>query len=217
MGSAGSDTTSTGSNLPVRPESPSNVLLLSESLDGHEDEACSDLLSTADPERTDLLAVSLMGSPDSRLDAYRRAAPGGRLPAKVAIVTSGDVTRSAAAASTGTNTVLGPGGAQIATTSVSEPGDLTGIGMKVSKCLDSWADDGNQTVVCFHSLTVLLQYVDLQKAFQFLHVLTKRVESAGGVAHFHLDPAACDDRTAATIRSLFDTVLAYEDGRWQEV
>lgn len=216
MVSTDSDAVKAGSTLPVTPESPSNVLLLSESLDGHVDDACGELVSETDPESTDLLVVSLLGSIDARIGAYRAAASSSRLPAKVAFVTSGDGTRSAAAARTGTSSLLADDETQFATTSVSDPGDLTGIGMKVSRCLDSWTDDGNQTVVCFHSLTVLVQYVGLQKAFQFLHVLTSRIEAAGAIAHFHLDPSACDDRTVATLRSLFDVVLVSGEDGWEE-
>jgi 2C-methyl-D-erythritol 2,4-cyclodiphosphate synthase len=110
-------------------------------------------------------------------------------------------------------------GTVISTTTVSEPGDLTGIGIKMNKALSAWEDDDARTHVCFDSLTTLLQYVDTRRAFQYLHVTTKRVESAGAIAHYHIDPEAHDEQTLATIESLFSDVFEYgtETGTWSRI
>ena len=53
----------------------------------------------------------------------------------------------------------------------------------------------------------------LQRAFRFLHVVTGRVKTAGGVGHYHLDPEAHDRQTLATLKGLFDAVVNVdEDG-----
>ena len=95
---------------------------------------------------------------------------------------------------------------------VEEPADLTGLGITISERLTDWSPD---SLLIFESLTVLLEYVDLKRVFRFLHVLVNRVKATGAVAHYHLDPGEHDDRTVATLTSLFDTVVAYENGRWQ--
>lgn len=95
------------------------------------------------------------------------------------------------------------------------PEDLTGIGITVSERLTEWHDPlGDGSLFVFDSLTVLLQYVELKRAFRFLHVLANRVKSTDTVAHYHLDPGAHDAQTIATLSSLFDTVVSYEDGHW---
>jgi len=39
---------------------------------------------------------------------------------------------------------------------------------------------------------------DLNRAFRFLHLLTRRLSLAGAIAHFHLDPETCDEKTIET-------------------
>ena len=68
----------------------------------------------------------------------------------------------------------------------------------------------------FESLNTLLAHIELKRVFRFLHVLVNRVKSTGATAHYHLDPSAHEDSTVATLTSLFDTVVAHEEGRWQE-
>ena len=95
-----------------------------------------------------------------------------------------------------------------------EPADLTGLGITVSERLTNW--QRSESLLMFESLSTLLEHVELKRVFRFLHVLVNRVESTGTTAHYHLDPSAHDDRTVATLTSLFDTVVAYEEGRWRQ-
>jgi hypothetical protein len=145
------------------------------------------------------------------LDSWRRH---GGLPEKVAIITA-DTARSATATDGG-SAMQQSDGTVVSTTTVSGPGDLTGIGIKMNKALSAWEDDDARTHVCFDSLTTLLQYVDTKRAFQYLHVTTKRIESAVALAHYHIDPNAHDEQTLATIGSLFSDVFEYgtETGTW---
>ena len=158
------------------------------------------------PEEWNLLLVSLSGDPERRLDAWRRH---GGLPRKVAVL-SAEQARGAVAAD-GAAAVPGPDGQAVSTTAVSDPSDLTGIGIKVNQCLSAWEDDDVPTVVCFDSVTTLLQYVDTRRAFRFLHVLSRRVRSVDGVAHYHVDPAAHDEQTLATIEGVFSDVYRYDE------
>lgn len=213
----------TGCFPHVSPDPPANVLVLGPAMEPAVDGACASLLSGADPPRQNVLLVTLLESPDHRLDVLRRR--DGQLPGRVAVVSVGDGTRSAAASGPNDGPSSAPEAGpddgtgsvprrSIRTTSVSDPGDLTGIGIKMDQALSAWTAEDAVTRTCFHSLTGLLQYADLHRVFKFLHVLTARVEAANGLAHFHLDPTAVDDRTLATVRSLFDVVIEYEDGSW---
>lgn len=203
----------TGRFAHVSPDPPASVLVLGPAMEPAVDGACASLLSGADPPRQNVLLVTLLESPDNRLDVLRRR--DGQLPGRVAVVSVGDGTRSVTGAEAGPDDGTGSVPRRnIRTTSVSDPGDLTGIGIKIDQALAAWTAEDAVTHMCFHSLTGLLQYADLHRVFKFLHVLTARVEAANGLAHFHLDPTAVDDRTFATVRSLFDVVIEYEDCGW---
>lgn len=189
---------------------PGNVLLRAPTLSDGKRTICPSLHADDD---VNLCVVSLSGTPDRILDTWRQH---GGLPSKVGIVTA-DETRSATAADA-PSAAVGPDGTTVSTTTVSEPGDLTGIGIKISQCLSAWADDDETTVVCFDSLTTLLQYTDVQRVFRFLHMLTRQVEDAGALAYFHIDPAAHDEQTVSTVGNLFTECFDYdtETGGWDE-
>lgn len=181
-----------------------NVLVLAASMDATTDEYCAGRLTsppgTASPNA---LLVTLDGAPDRRLDAVARGGAG--QTGEVGVVCC-DGSRSAAA-SPGAQDDHGPGfgfGPWIAT--VPSPGDLTGLGVRVGQALSAWADDDEPVELCFHSLTTLLQYVDERTAFRFCHALTRHLDASGASSHFHLDPAVVDERTLATLSSLFDRV-----------
>lgn len=206
--------TDTTRSLLVDLDPPASVLVLAPTMDDAADGVCADLLLGPDPTDVNVLLVTMMQSPDQRLDALRRRS-GGRL-ANVAAVGVGDRMPSHAGPEAAEEPASVPG-TDVQTTFVSEPGDLTGIGIKVAQALTAWEHNGNRTHVCVHSVTGLLQFSDVQRVFRFLHVLTKRIETANGVGHFHMDPAAHDDRTLATIKSLFDALIEYDGEDWTAV
>lgn len=168
---------------------------------------CPQLLLADEPARTDLLWVTYTNTPDACMRTWLDHA--GERPADVKVISVGDVMRSAAARSGGSGA-----GRPTPVGSVSNPADLTGLGIKVSEQLQAWSHDDNRPVACYDSLTTALQYVDLQTLYKFLHVLTGRFETVDAVAHFHLDPAAHDDATVNTLKSLFDAVVETDDEGW---
>lgn len=89
---------------------------------------------------------------------------------------------------------------------VSDPADLTGIGIAVSEFLGELPDDVDP-VVCVDSLTTLLQYSSPERTYRFLQVLFGRVVAAGGAVHCHADPAAHDDQVLDRLLGLFDGVV----------
>ncbi|QLD91099.1 hypothetical protein HWV07_19435 [Natronomonas salina] len=194
----------------IAVEPPANVLCRAPSFSQGATEICPGL---AGGDRN-LLLVSLSGNPERRLEAWKRQ---GDLPRNVAVL-SVEQSRGAAAAGGSTGVTRGPGGSTISTATVSEPGDLTGIGIKVNQCLSAWEDDDVGTDVCFDSVTTLLQYVDTRRVFRFLHVLTRRVQSVGALAHYHVDPGAHDEQTLATIEGVFSDVFEYDEATesWTE-
>lgn len=196
-----------GATIDVDP--PANVLLEAPSMSDATTSVCPHVERGGDGN---LLVVALSGDPDARLEAWRRA---GGLPGNVGVVTV-DETRSTATTDRTSSVTCGPDGSVVSTATVGSADDLTGLGIRVGKCLAAWDGQAAPTHVCFDSITTLLQYVGPRKAFRFLHVVTRRIADVGGVAHFHFDPAAHDERTVATIESLFSDVYAYDAdaGTW---
>ena len=181
-----------------------NVLVLADSMDGDTDRYCAERLSPGDGVLSpNALLVTLDDCPDERFDAVVRHSRG--TPANVGIVCC-DETRSAAVAS-GSGVIHGPGATPGPwTATVSSPGDLTGLGVRIRQALSAWGDTPEAVELCFHSLTTLLQYVDERAAFRFIHAVTRHVASVGASSHFHLDPGVVSERTVRTLSSLFDRV-----------
>lgn len=184
-----------------------NVLFLAPTMSGVGPDACADCFVGEAVGDARVLAISYTRSADEVLESWRNQSGG--TPEALAVVTVGEMTRSAAV-SAGTPEV----GETTAVESLESPDDLTGLGIVIGQQLTRWEDGDEPVYLCFDSLTVLLQYVDLQRAFRFLHVLSGRVAGFGVHAHYHLDPTAVDDRTVATVTSLFDAVVRYEDDTW---
>lgn len=87
------------------------------------------------------------------------------------------------------------------------PTDLTAIGVQSNEFVTRWRDRGEPIVVCFDSITGLLQYADLDLAYRFLHVFTGRLHHAGARGVYHMTPEAHDETTLGTIRQLFDVIV----------
>jgi hypothetical protein len=89
----------------------------------------------------------------------------------------------------------------VETRNVASASDLTGLGIEIGQVIT----EGEAPVtVCFDSLTSMLQYVEFETAFEFLHTLTGRFYAADARAHYHVDPGAHDEKQLAGIESLFD-------------
>jgi len=189
-------------SVPVEP--PANVLCRAPSLSHGATDVCPAVGNGGD---RNLLLVALSGNPDRRLQTWKRH---GSLPEKVGIL-SVEEARGAVPDANDGGAVRGPGGTAVSTTTIPEPDDLTGIGIKLNQCLSAWAADDAPTHVCFDSVTTLLQFVDTRRAFRFLHVVAKRVRSVGGLAHYHVDPGAHDEQTLATVAGAFSNVYDYDE------
>ena len=164
------------------------VLLGAPSMTGGADDACVDLLSQSVPATTSVLWVSFTTPPSDCLARWRERHDAD--PAQFGVIVVGE-TIGAGAGESNPNAIQ----------QISNPSDLTGIGIKVGEFISGREED---IAVCFDSLTALLQYVDLETAYEFLHALTGQLYSAGAVSHFHIDPSAHDQRTVDTLLSLFD-------------
>jgi len=179
----------------------SNVLLSAPALGGQGGDVCDRLLTQTPPSQTNILVVTFTDTPGEWVDDWMESV--GVSPVRGGIVSIGQAEAAVDDPSWAVQTV-------------ENPSDLTGIGIELSELLSGMAtaaDEDEHLVVCFDTITSLLQYADLQRAFRFLHVVTGRVKTANGVGHYHLDPEAHDRQTLATLKGLFDAVVEVgEDG-----
>jgi hypothetical protein len=180
-----------------------NVLVLADSINRDADEYCATQLSTSTETTPHLLVVSLDNPPDNRFNSV--VGPEFIPPSNVGIICC-DETRGTGACQTahGPEIGLGPW-----ITTVSSPGDLTGLGIRIQRALSVWGEDTEVLQFCFHSLTVLIQYVGDRAAFRFCHLVTRHLHTVGANSYFHLDPKVVDKKTISIFSSLFDRVEQY--------
>ena len=93
---------------------------------------------------------------------------------------------------------------------VATPADLTGIGMPVSRFLES---AGRRPVVTLDSISTLLAYNDSAAVFRFLAVLVGQLRQVDGVGVFLMDQGSHDRQTVATFQQLLDGRVDVESDR----
>lgn len=99
----------------------------------------------------------------------------------------------------------------IVTDSVTDPTDLSAIGVSISRFCKHWDDAGEEITVCFDALDPLLRHTSPKAVFQFTHVLANRLSSVDAYAHFHFDPTRHEDRVVSTFGTIFDVVVADDE------
>jgi KaiC/GvpD/RAD55 family RecA-like ATPase len=92
---------------------------------------------------------------------------------------------------------------------VSTQSDLTGIGMKYSALYESlYANaEAGRVRTGLISLSSLLMYNDLRQVFRFAQTITSRIDSAGGVGVFSIDPTTHDERTVNMFHHVVDGLV----------
>ncbi|MFB9824386.1 DUF7504 family protein [Halobaculum roseum] len=93
---------------------------------------------------------------------------------------------------------------------VTDPSNVTKLGITLTEVIDEAPDDG-ATAICFDSLTVLLQYVSLEEAIQFVSLTNSIVGGSGGSIHYHVDPSAHETETIGALRQVMDTVVSIDE------
>jgi hypothetical protein len=160
-----------------------NILLEMPPMGGGRDVCTSLLAATVDTPS--VLYVSFTQQASACIEKWDA---GGESAANLGVITVGD---SSAAVDR----------EDVVTESISSANDLTGLGIQIGQFLSEW---DAPVAVCFDSLTSMLQYVDFETAYEFLHAITGQIHAAGARAHFHIDPNAHDEKQVAGITSLVD-------------
>lgn len=91
-------------------------------------------------------------------------------------------------------------------------GDLGEVGGAVDGYLTAWSDSGYRPTVCVDSLTGLVERASIHGAYRFLYVLRYRIDEVGGDLHVHVDPSEHEEEILRTFFSVFDRVVAFDDG-----
>lgn len=181
------------------------VFVLSPALGGGSDSLCGDLLDQYPADETAVLFVSLTSSPSDRRAFMMDSI--GEHPATDSIVYTGGL----------------PGGEEAAVPDstavrrVENPGNLTEFGVQITEALDTLRSGPEQVVVCFRSLSALLQYATPNQAFQFMQVLIDHFKQADATAHVHMNSDAHDTQTIATFTQLFDVVIEIDEDGTQQI
>lgn len=181
-----------------------SILLLSPTLSETGRDTCFDLCQPTDPKEENVLIISYRQSADGALRDWRDYV--GTPPAKMKLITMDE--------SQGTATNGGVTVEEYKThvdTSVEHPSDLTGLGIALSQQLERWGQSDQEIALCFDSITVMLQYVDIQTVFRFLHVAINRLRAVDAVGHFHMDPGAHDKQVISRLAQLFDAIVEVND------
>lgn len=179
------------------PEPGSNRVLLASRPDAAELVSALDRVRTpADPDAP-LLIASWSHSAQTLLDARRIEHPDAGPP--FGMISIGELSRSAA---------TGPSTMHVGDVTISTVGrtDLTGLVSELKTVLSRW-DEQPPVWIWFDSITELLDAVELELAFRFLHVVTTMIEEAGAIASYRIDPAKHSDHTLLTFTPLFDETI----------
>ena len=91
--------------------------------------------------------------------------------------------------------------------SVNSPQNLSKLGIIVSKLLSEWDNNDNPTILCFSSLTELLEYNSSEKTWKFLHISVSQLSSSSVSGHFHMDIRGHSNQTIQKFKELFDLTL----------
>jgi hypothetical protein len=94
---------------------------------------------------------------------------------------------------------------------VTDPGDLTGIGIALTEYLRGFDDDDVPARVGLHSLSTTLMYADLRRVFQFVHVLTGRIATSEFVGVFAIDSTVPDSHDLEILKQPFDALVEVRD------
>jgi len=102
---------------------------------------------------------------------------------------------------------------------VSNPSDLTGIGIEFSGLYESLYQAGADRVRAgLYSVSTLLMYSDLQTVSRFVHTLGGRIAATDGLGVFLIDSTAQDERAVNTITQFCDgRIDVREDGGRSEL
>ena len=89
---------------------------------------------------------------------------------------------------------------------VADSTDLTALGRTIHQLLQEAPSAGGGLILCLDSLAAPVEAGSVRRAFRFLHILTRVVDSCGATAYYHADTALATE-DLESLRVLFDAEL----------
>ncbi|WP_312910199.1 helix-turn-helix transcriptional regulator [Natronosalvus caseinilyticus] len=172
-----------------------NVLVLSP-LTPHGTKAFTELLSTTNPSRTNMAVVTYTQPPSMWLTDWEAANNGP--PNEITFIHNGS--------EPGEEISTDQQRPRTINTVRTSPQDPIDVVTHLGDELKRWQDEGRQSVISVQTLTILLEYIDFDTAFRYLHILIHRVQAAGAIGYYQMDPTIHDEETINTLSVLFDVV-----------
>ncbi|MDL5362030.1 hypothetical protein [Halalkalicoccus sp. NIPERK01] len=197
-GSAYEETTALVQELDALKQHGSNLLVVGSRMPAAHGAACRQFLGEATTQaRRRLFVLADPCTPESG-----RLPTGSDDPNRYSVIRYDATSRSAAAAAAPSSTPVPERRVE---------GGLGSLGLDISEAIAEFeATSGGLTPaelrLCFDSLTPLVSEYDPESLFRFLHLLTHRVRSVDGMAHYHLTTDR-SNRTVALLEPLFDAVI----------
>ncbi len=178
--------------LPLEPISPGSTVLVAGAAFSSAEEVVEGMVAGSTQRGEGALFISTNETCRKLLHSLRR--------------TAADLDRSRLGVIDCSGQDIGRDGPDVQVKYVSTQSDLTGIGMKFSALYESLygAASGGRVRTGLVSLSSLSMYVDLRKLFQFAQTLSGRIDSAGGLGAFTLDPTTHDVKTVNTLSQVAD-------------
>lgn len=166
-------------------------------------DACIGTLTTIDPTRMNLLVITYQQSPEAVLEAWRERV--GEPPAEMQVVSADHPIDPV---------VEGDEDWSVPTVALSDPGDLTELGIAVQQTLHRWEDNQNHTVICGGSLTAMSQWVTPEVLERFIKVFLLHRPDIH--VHFHVSPDAHYGTLIDGLAESFDRVVEHSPHRTGE-
>lgn len=85
---------------------------------------------------------------------------------------------------------------------------LSDLGETISRVIGEQDTAGSKMSVEFDILSEIVEKFDTQTVFKFLHVLTSRLDDAGALSHFYINPKHRSASTVNILGQLFDISIA---------
>lgn len=190
----------------------SRVLVLDSEEHESGNEVCARLFQATDSDRFDVVFVTFEQTAAERTAVFKHVPDGRR--GSVAAFEVGVYGKSA-------SPVVAPEATETANEvtirRLSDPANVSKLGIMISQLVSEMEPAERSVVVCFHSVTALGSYVDTERLFRFLHILTGFLAAQDVRGHFHVDPSADSHQTVRTIAPLFDSVVHVSPGGQVEV
>jgi hypothetical protein len=178
--------------LPIEPIDPGTTVMVAGPALSPAEKVARAMVADGSDTGEGMLFISTSQTCRKLLEACQRTYP------------SFDTTRMGVVDCSGQDLGQAPSGLEVKY--VSTQSDLTGIGMKFSALYESLygAVDEGRIRTGLISLSSLSMYVEMRVLFQFAQTLSGRIDSAGGLGVFSMDPTTHDTKTVNTLSQAAD-------------